>query len=115
MNKQAKVSLVVSILGVALAIGAPLGMWLSQDGTALAATAEAPMTTESPERAAPAPQRDEVELVIYAPEVVIYEKAPSPRKSKPAARKGEPCKARDEGTRELVQGGGSVRTFTFCH
>lgn len=113
MDKRSKVSAVVGILGVALAVGAPLGVWLSHGGPAAAATAEPPRAVEPTDRIAEVAPVEQP--VIYVAETVISEKPPVARKSQAPARKKAPCKARDEGRRPLVQGSGEVRTWTFCH
>ena len=88
-----KTQTIVSVLMVGLAMGAP-AISAVQNGAwdAPSASVATPIAKMAPKA---------------VPTVVIV--GGHARKPK------TPCVARDEGTRELTQGHGTVRTFTFCH
>lgn len=49
--------------------------------------------------------------------LALFQAPTSPKPTRPVAKPAAlqaPCEARNEGTRALVQGSGTVRTYTFC-
>lgn len=52
------------------------------------------------------------EGIITLPTIAIVGQRPT--MNVVAVTRKTPCKAQDEGTRDLVQGSGTVRTYTFC-
>jgi hypothetical protein len=101
-----KTQTIVSVLMVGLAMGAP-AISAVQNGAwdAPSAQVAAPITTQAPE-AVPTPTKAEPAVIVVPTVVIVGGHARKPK---------TPCVARDEGTRELTQGHGTVRTFTFCH
>jgi hypothetical protein len=52
---------------------------------------------------------------VHVPHVIVLDDVIIHADAAPKARTGaKPCIARNEGTRDLVQGFGKVRTYTFC-
>jgi hypothetical protein len=100
-----KTQTIVSVLMVGLAMGAPAisavqnGAWDAP--SASVATPIAKMAPKAVPTAIVANVETLDEVVIQVPRIGHARKAP--------------CVATDEGTRELTQGHGTVRTFTFCH
>lgn len=116
MDKLNKVRLGAAALLLAFAAAIPLGSWIAGGGLETpAARAEAQPVPQAPAPIAPSPERDETRIEVSEPVIGLAPMtivAPRPQAPKPQKK---PCKAQDEGTRDLVQGRGTVRTFTFCH
>jgi hypothetical protein len=51
------------------------------------------------------------ETTVVLPETQIYGFRPAALRTTPKT----PCRATNEGTRDLIQGSGTVRTYTFCN
>lgn len=109
MNKLNKIRLAAAALLVSFAVAVPLATAITtgsfEEPSAAAATAR-PASKPAP-KATVAATYEEPSATIEMPETVIVAARHKPAKA--------PCRAQDEGTRELVQGRGTVRTFTFCH
>lgn len=108
MNKLNKIRLAAAALLVSFAVAVPLATAITtgsfEEPSAAAATAR-PASKPAPKTTVPAAYEEPE--AIELPETVIVAARPKPAKA--------PCRAQDEGTRELVQGHGTVRTWTFCH
>lgn len=114
MNKRSKVAAgVVAVLGLVLAIGAPVASWLGNSGDAQAAAEPARTIAEIPRHEAPAPK---AEPTVYLDEITIS--APKPRRATPVRKPARTCEP-SAATHELVQQGApgarTVRVTTFCN
>lgn len=108
MNKLNKIRAAAAALLVSFAVAVPLATAIQtgsfEEPSAAAATAR-PTAKAAPKTTVTASYEEPEEIVL--PETVIVADHGKAHRA--------PCRAQDEGTRELVQGRGTVRTWTFCH
>lgn len=114
MNKRSKVAAgVVAVLGLVLAIGAPVASWLGNSGDAQAAAEPVRAAETAERREAPAPK---AEPTVYLDEIVVS--APKPRRATPVRKPARTCEP-GTSTHELIQQGApgarTVRVTTFCN
>jgi hypothetical protein len=103
-----KLMLVVSVVAMAVTVLVAARPWTAQ-AAATARQGSAPTAS-----ATEAPEVQTAFLAVRAPQKpALLVRAPQKPAAAPKAQKA-PCASRDEGKRDLIQGSGTVRTFSFC-